>query len=275
MPNVLRIAELRSFINGSRDDWKTPKSLGNDDVIDVFESIGLISKVEIPFHDGTSVKPLYAQSKATSLQVALALRPDSYVSHASAASVHRLTRNLQKFIYVTKEQSEKPPRDAQLSQEAMDLAFKKPQRVSSEKYVFEDSTLVLLNGKFTGDLGVGVALVAGDEVRVTRIERTLIDMTVRPDYSGGVYQVLEAFERVVDQVSVAALMSLLNRLQFIYPYHQAIGFYMEKAGYPEATCNRLRSYGLKFDFYLAHAMKETVFDTYWRLHLPVGMEIVR
>lgn len=273
--NVLRILELRSFITQERNSWSAPKSLGNDDIIACFESLGLLKKVEVPDRYGSTLKNLYVQRSPSAFQVALGLRPNSYLSHASAAQINNLSRNIHKVIYVTKEQSEKAPVEIELAQESIDQAFKKPQRVTHDQYVYEDMTLMLLSGKFTGDLGVGAVTSGGDEMRVTRLERTLIDMTVRPDYSGGVYQVLEAYERAVDQLSVAAFMSLLKRIAFIYPYHQAIGFYMEKAGFPEATCDRMRSYGLGFDFYLAHAMKEVEYDEKWRLYVPVGMEIAR
>ena len=59
-----------------------------------------------------------------------------------------------------------------------------------------DYRLCLINGKHTGQLGVvSMKDDAGVEFRVTGLERTLIDITVRPYYAGGVGEVLEAFRR--------------------------------------------------------------------------------
>ena len=274
-PAAFRLSQLRELIDFEREAWNAPISMGADDIIAVLVSIGIVELLEIGSVDGLTIKRLYAQRHLNPFQVALALRPNSYLSHSTAAQVHLLTRSQNKVVYVTHEQSKKPSAQSSLTQEAMDRAFLKPQRITTERYSYEGWELMLLNGKNTGNLGVGVATSAGEEVEVTRIERTLIDMTVRPDYSGGPYQVLEAYERAADRLALAALLSNLKRLDFIYPYHQSIGFYLEKAGYPAATYERLRSFEFQYDFYLVHAMTESVYDEVWRLHVPAGMEIFR
>ena len=54
----------------------------------------------------------------------------------------------------------------------------------------------MLSGKHTNDLEVQKALLSnGAKVRVTSVERTFIDITVRPTYAGGVHQVLESYRR--------------------------------------------------------------------------------
>ena len=46
---------------------------------------------------------------------------------------------------------------------------------------------------------------------------------------------------------VKTSLATLKRLDY-NPYHQAIGFYMERAGFDDSTCDKLRRLGLKFDF---------------------------
>ena len=108
------------------------------------------------------------------------------------------------------------------------------------------------------------------QVRVTNIERTLIDIVVRPAYSGGVAEVLKAFERAREQASVNRLMALLQKLNYLYPYHQAIGFYLERAGYSGTALDFIRQMPLNYDFYLAHQMGATDYVPQWRLHIPKG-----
>ena len=272
-PAVLRVSELRALISESRESWKTPKTMGNDEVIELFAVVGLLNPILIT-DPQEQPRTLYSHGKPGPLQVAAALKPDAYLSHATAASINNLSRNIQRTIYVTKEQSEKPPSEAELTQEAIDSAFSKPQRITREKYLYQDETILLLNGKHTGNMGVGVSSPENG-LRVTRTERTLIDMAVRPDYSGGVYQVLEAYERAKDHVAIAVLLSIFKKLDFIYPYHQAIGFYLEKAGYPSASYSLFKKLGFEFKFYLCHGLNDYVLDEEWQLYIPVGMEIAR
>jgi len=50
----------------------------------------------------------------------------------------------------------------------------------------------------------------GQEVEVTSKERTLIDIAIRPAYSGGVAQILEAYKRARSQASVQKMLKLLG-----------------------------------------------------------------
>lgn len=125
----------------------------------------------------------------------------------------------------------------------------------------------------TGGLGViQIKGLLGEKIDVTNIERTMIDITVRPVYSGGVSEVLKAFKLAYPSLSVNKLASLLEQLNYTYPYHQAIGFYLEKAGvYNDSQINLLRKYDMSYDFYLTHQMKRMSYTRTWRLYYPKGL----
>jgi hypothetical protein len=111
----------------------------------------------------------------------------------------------------------------------------------------------------------------GEQLELTDLERTLIDIAVRPAYAGGPIAVLEAYRRAQSKTSITRLAKMLAQLEYIYPYHQAIGFYLQNAGHPPSVLQPLRKPGIRFDFYLAHAMKRTWFDPHWRVHCPEDM----
>jgi len=115
-----------------------------------------------------------------------------------------------------------------------------------------------------------IAADTGEAIDVTRLERTLIDITVRPAYAGGIYQVLEAYKGAKERISVNTLIATLKKLDYVYPYHQAIGFYMERAGYEESRTERLLQMGVSLDFYLVHGIKNPDYDSKWRLFYPKG-----
>ena len=111
----------------------------------------------------------------------------------------------------------------------------------------------------------------GEPVTVTGLERTLIDIVVRPDYAGGVYQVLQAFKSAKDRMSVNVLLATLKKLDYAYPYHQAIGFYLQRAHYDPDRWERIKKLAQEFDFYLAHDISDRDYDQSWRIFFPKGL----
>ena len=93
---------------------------------------------------------------------------------------------------------------------------------------------------------------------------------MRPVYGGGVAEVLKAFREARGRVSVNRLRALLEKMEFLYPYHQAVGFYLERAEYAPGALKLFRELPQVFDFYLTHDMGATDFVPQWRLHVPRG-----
>lgn len=214
----------------------------------------------------------FVLGKVSPYQLALSIAPNAYLSHGTAASLHGLVTRAMNPIYVNKEQSPKHVTGQDLNQGAIDRAFARPQRVSNYELRYSVWRFVLLSGKQTGRLGI-VRLPSGqgESVEVTGLERTLVDIVVRPVYAGGVFQVLTAFKRAGNRVRLNTLIDTLDSLEYVYPYHQAVGFYMEKANYPPTWLNKFQSMGLDYNFYLAHGMEQTAFDSRWRIFYPTGL----
>lgn len=205
-------------------------------------------------------------------ELALSLREKGYLSHGTAVFLHGLTLELPKTIYLNTEQTPKPRSGGSLTQERIDWAFGRQQRTSNDTLLYGGYRFVRVSGKATGRLEVGtISGPHGETLEVTKLERTLIDIAVRPAYGGGVYKVAEAFQSAKDRMSVNTLVATLKKLDHIYPYHQAIGFYMQRAGYEPRRLEPLRKLGMKVDFYLTHGMNEKDYDPGWRLFFPKGM----
>jgi len=214
----------------------------------------------------------YGWRSPSVFDVAQSLQKRAYLSHRSAAFLNGLTDEPGPEIYVNIEQSPKPQPEGRLLQESIDRAFKNKQRQSQFNYIFQNTRITVLNGKNTARLGVTTIVgPSGGSVDVTSLERTLIDLAVRPSYAGGVEQVLGAYRAAKQRASVKRLLATLNRLDYVYPYHQAIGFYMERAGFDAPSYEKLRRLGLQFDFYLSHEIGDRAYDPNWRLYIPNGL----
>ena len=205
-------------------------------------------------------------------ELALSLRPNSYLSHGTAAYLRGLLKDAPATFHVNKEQSPKE-QFGTLTQQGLDRAFSSRPRQSNLVFVDQDGhRFVVIAGKSTNYLGVGtINGPAGEKLYATKVERTLVDIAVRPIYCGGVGKVLEAYRTARDELSAKRLMATLKKLGHLYPYHQAIGFYLERAGFAGEALDLARGPGLEFDFYLTHGMDDTVYDKAWRLHYPRGL----
>jgi hypothetical protein len=261
---------LRGMVATYQGEWHVAKSLKRKELIGfLVDELGL-RVIELRSERyGKVVR--YAWSEYSPYAMALTLRPRSYLSHGTGVFLNGLNEQLPKTIYMNQEQSKKPARGT-LSQSRLDMAFSRRQRTSSYVFNLESLRVVVLSGKQTGRLGV-VSLKGslGEELPVTGIERTLIDIVVRPAYAGGIQQVLEAYRGARERADVGKLVRMLSELDYVYPYHQAIGFLMERAGYSEKEWMRLRRLGIDLDFYLVHGMKNPQHDPRWRLFFPQGM----
>ncbi len=163
--------------------------------------------------------------------------------------------------------SENSEFDSTLTQERIDKTFSKSQRVSNSYFLFNKYNIQMLNGKGTGNLGVIKSLQSGQYFEYTDIERTLIDIAVRPMYAGGVSEVLEAYKKARGRVEVKKLAKYLEKIDFIYPYHQVIGFYLERAGYTESDFTQFAK-EMDYKFYLTYNIPNKIFSQKWQLYYP-------
>ena len=195
------------------------------------------------------------------------------MTHGTAIFLHGLTEQVPRTLYVNYEQTPKPSPPGALSQDSIDRAFRGKQRSSRYTFQFEGYHYTLLSGKNTGRYGVEeMRGPSGEPLHVAGLERTLVDIAVRPTYAGGLYEVLEAYKSAREyNVSVTRIIDALRILDYRYPYHQSIGFLMERAGFDPKHLQRLRELGLEFNFYLGYDMKKPDFDDSWRIFVPKGL----
>jgi predicted transcriptional regulator of viral defense system len=135
-----------------------------------------------------------------------------------------------------------------------------------------DFDVVLLNGKNTRKLEVLNIAIDGVELPITSLERTLIDIVTRPDYAGGVQEIINAYKGAKGKVSTSRIIATLRKFDYMYPYHQAIGFYLERAGYDEKVLARFDKLDKKCDFYLTYQMKDKNYSNRWKVYYPAYLD---
>ena len=273
LPAVIRHKQMMGFLAKERAGWRLAQRTTIRDFIVFLKKQGKLKEHKFAFPH--QPETLYVWGEIPMMELLLHLKPRSYYSHYTAMRLHGLTEQVPKVLYLSHERSSDTQWGTSLTQSAIDEAFQRPARISNNTADFNNLQVLLINSANTGELGVlnheaQLSLESRVSVRVTNIERTLIDAAVRPAYSGGVFEVAKAFELAKNVVSVNAMGAMLSKLRFTYPYHQAIGFYLERAGYRASSLDLMRRFPMEFDFYLTHEMSATRYVPAWRLYVPEG-----
>ncbi|MEX0777375.1 MAG: hypothetical protein WD042_16855 [Phycisphaeraceae bacterium] len=273
---ILSLKDISRHLNEQRDNWRLAQSASTTAFIEFLQNSGKLNVIKFPFPSPYKQVTRYVWSDASLYEVILSIKPKGYFSHYTAMKFHGLTEQLPKTLYLNHEQFSSGVSVGKMTQGGIDTAFLRRPRATAYIAETKDFRLCILNGRNTGNLGVIEDDIVGEDgkplgkLRLTNVERTLIDIAVRPVYAGGVFEVAKAYGLAQGRVSVNTLSAMLKKLDYAYPYHQTIGFYLERAGYKPALLDLFRSVPFKFDFYLAHNMGKTDYVKSWRLHVPKG-----
>jgi len=278
-PRVLRAQAVSEIFNKNRAFWRLTQSMSLNAFLRFMTEKTQLR--EVAFHFPNRGISGYTWGEVPVLETLLELVERSHYSHYTALRIHGLTEQVPKTFYLTRERvggqgnavTQRTPYD----QSAIDQAFAQPPRISQNEIELpeEQMRLMLLEGAHQQEEGV----VSGDipwggarplRLRYSSLERTLIDIVVRPFYAGGVFEVAKAFENARGKLSVNAMAAMLRRLSLGYPYHQAIGYYLERAGYKPTLVNLFMRMPIERDFYLTHRMGRASYIPHWRLHVPEG-----
>lgn len=278
-PRVMHTSRIAIVFNQNKHAWRLAKNTKLSDFIAFLIKSSELRSVRFPFPQREVSG--YTWGKVPLLETLIELVDRGFYSHYTALRIHGLTEQVPKTIYINQE---KPPssdfgrdEDTVYEQEAIDQAFKKQPRSTKNEIELpaEQCRVVMLQSAYHGGLGIVDGIFhegseSGLPVRYTDLERTMIDIVTRPFYAGGVAEVAKAFENAKGKLSVNKMSAMLTKMAFGYPYHQAIGYYLERAGYKASLVDIFRRKPMVRDFYLTHGLDKTTYCREWRLHIPEG-----
>lgn len=273
--NDRRAFTIKSFekvFNDNRAQWGIPINRAPMRLLEYLVNKSLFHPFVFTQEQSNERITIYSWKSQNELTIINGLKNNSYFTHYTSLYLHSLTEQIPKTIYLNYERSQisnLSSSGSTLTQSAIDKAFANDQRKSHDLYIFKDLKIYVLNGKFTDHLGVTRNEGEDQQYYYTDLERTLVDISIRPAYSGGVFEVLEAYKRSEHRVDPVKLRTYLTGLDYIYPYHQVIGFYLEKAGYSQDAI-KLFEGNMIHNFYLTYGMRNPVLNSKWKLFIPKG-----
>lgn len=256
---------LLKIFEKEKKDWGFKNRTSPEHILIGFlESVFFNSKI---YQDPKGIKKRIFYFRTTDeLTILSAIIPGGFFSYHTAMKLHGLSALKSDAYFLTKERSVyEEARDNEISQEDIDYAFSQSQRESTNISLLKKKRIVITSGKRLDELGIIFRKNEGVNYLYTDLERTLLDIVVRPGYSGGSLNVLKAFKKSKSRVDLLKLKGYLMKAGYIYPYHQSIGFYLKRAGYPKKDCGIFRT-EMEFDFYLSYTSDLTEFDEEWRIY---------
>ena len=267
---VWKLKNLRSFLINS-DDLTFIFVLNSSVVDDLISFLLDKSHLRQAKFLTPRTETLYLWRNPNEYELMSTLRPNGYYTHLSAMYFNGLLTERAQNVFFNCEQRHRPTGTGDLEQIRIDNAFRKKQRITTSRTIYDGKEYWLLNGKQTGNYGVvSIKTIDNIQISVTHIERTLIDITVRPAYAGGVRSVLNAYRLAQPIASISKLSETLRTLNYRYPYHQSVGFYLEASGnYSTEDIKEFLAFGtFDYDFYLDYEMKDPVYSKQWRTYYP-------
>jgi hypothetical protein len=275
VPAIYHEEALGDILEAKRAEWQIPSYIDKLRFIGFLLENTSLSPINVMSVGNRWESPMkrYAWGSVDPFLLGLSLRKRSYVTHSTAMLLHGLTDQLSQTFFITSQQRQRAGSNS-LSQEAITRAFSKKQRESNLAYKALDFRFVILEGAYIDHSELASIPIAqtSSSILVSGLERTLVDICVRPSYSGGAFQILEAFKRARERADTGKILSILSAHSYTYPYQQAIGFLLEKARYPEEAIESFRKAVTPYDFYLAYGLVETTYVPRWRLYVPRGFE---
>lgn len=271
--NVFLETDLKSIFNRNKKKWDLTYSTTFEKFVNHLLKRSYLSFIEVP--EFNKIIYIWKENTLTDeavYEVALAIKPRSYISHYSAMFLLNLTEQIPKTIYVTydRESPINKRKNIDLLQESIDRAFSKEKKKPRVVASFKGYDIVLISGTDSKKTGVtNIKLFNGITIQVTNIARTLIDIVVRPELSGDVTEIAKAYSLAKNQVQIKQLKIYIKSKDYIYPYEQVVGFLMEYVGYDADKVEEIHGMCKNiFSFYLGRNMKNPLFSEKWKIYYP-------
>lgn len=204
--------------------------------------------------------------------------PTGCFCHITSVFFHALTQQIPQKVFIRRRDiaPRKTKRTNQLSDSQIRSQFIKPHKSTGKRLPLPGGECVLISGyknDQTGVIPVPEQYLAFPEgARITDLERCLIDAVVAPHYNGGVMSLPALFREAAKQLDLQKLIDHYWELEFLYPFHQTIGFFLKTSGQKEAAKQWRDTFPPTNRFFVDKTAKTNwVYDETWQVQYPRGL----
>lgn len=215
---------------------------------------------------------------STQLAAAWAHAPTGCYCHLTSVFFHALTQQIPQKVFIRRRDiaPRKTKRPGKLSDSQIRSQFIKPQKVTGKRVPLPGGECVLISGYKNDQTGVipvsNEFRAFPEDARITDLERCLIDAVVAPHYNGGIMSLPALFGEASNQLDIQTLISHYRELEFLYPFHQTIGFFLDHSGQKETATGWRDAFSPTHRFFVdKNAKTNWLYDSKWQVHYPKGL----
>lgn len=191
------------------------------------------------------------------------LEKNSFFSMSTALNIQGLSDFREEYIFVSKERSTKIEQgNVTLTQENIDNAFSKNPRRTNAYDKIDNHVVVLLEANKTDTFEV----IEYNGYRVSSVNRAFVEMITNVQYLQSSETIIEVFTKIKEKLNLDTIYTIIEKFDFIYPYFQLAGFYLEQIGFLKAELVKFYDKKSKLNFYTQKNKNHYEFDEYWKVY---------
>ncbi len=109
----------------------------------------------------------------------------------------------------------------------------------------------------------GVGIINYNGYKVSSINRAFVEIISNIQYSKTPYDVIGEFRKLKDKLDINEIFKIIEKFDFIYPYYQLAGYYLEKIGFLKEELSRFFNNKTNLIFYTMKNKTNYDLDEYW------------
>ncbi len=191
------------------------------------------------------------------------LEKNSFFSMSTALNLQGLSDFRRDFIFVSKERTTRIEQgNVTLTQEDIDNAFSKKPRRTNVYDKINNHIVVLLEANNTDTFEI----IEYNEYKVSSINRAFVEMISNVQYLQSSEAIIEVFAKIKDKLDIDRIYTIIEKFDFIYPYFQLAGFYLERIGFSKTELEKFYTQKSELNFYTKKNKNQYGFDGYWKIY---------
>lgn len=191
------------------------------------------------------------------------LEKNSFYSMSTALNIQGFSNFRQEYIFVSKERITRIEQvDISLTQQNIDDAFnKKPRRTNAYDKI-NKHIIVMLEANHTE----AFEIIQHGSYRVSSINRAFVEMITNVHYFQSSQKIIETFKKIKNVLDIDKIYIIIEKFDFIYPYFQLAGFYLEQIGFTKVELKKFYMKSSTLKFYTEKNKNQYEFNEYWKIY---------